>query len=94
MSKNLVIWKYELEQFSNILHVPKGAEALSAVNQHNKVVVYYKINTHELATEERLVKVIGTGWAPEHGGATGKFLGTVVTAGGALVWHVFEEGGS
>lgn len=80
-----------------VLELPKGAEIVHIGDQHGTgaALTFWFICDPAVAAEvgpveEHRFIVLGTGhgYDPENVGA---HRATVVTAGGALVWHVFEE---
>ncbi len=85
------IYKYPLALTDRqTVRVPLGALVLSVAEQAGRLCLWAVVDADEKETEERVIFVVGTGNPlPEDFGA---FVGTVVTADGALVWHVFEAG--
>ena len=83
------IWKYTLAigDFA-IVAMPIGAEILLVANQRDEVCLWALVDP--LAeTEERTFRIIGTGHGSE-GIDARSHIGSVLTMGGSLVWHVFE----
>ena len=84
------IWKYELPMQEDVyLQMPEGAEVLSVGEQHGRLCLWALVDDNA-CTEGRAFSIRGTGY-PADGVETQTHIGTVVTAGGALVWHVFEQ---
>lgn len=98
------IYKYDLNITDRqILQLPVDAQILS-IQQQNTTPVYgadgrpvlnntlqlWALVDPDAALEQRHFIIVGTG-NPMPDGAAGYHLATVVTAGGALVWHIFEE---
>lgn len=96
-----VIWKYtEQVEGEIVLTLPEGAELLHVADQIGDgrqldfwaLVPRYQ-SVERASTRERVLRVLGTGHGPIR---PRDLLGlahwqTVVTAGGALVWHVFLD---
>ncbi len=91
MSKR-VIWKWPVPiQGVVTLNVPRGTAFLSVAEQCGDVCVWGLVYP-DARMGCRILRVFGTGDAhPEEVFAGLRFLGTCVTAGGTLVWHVYEE---
>lgn len=88
-----VIWKYTLEEHVNDLALPKGYEILSVVEQHNNITLYCLVNPEEEKEDVQFL-MVGTGWnIPDGASDDMKFIGTVLTTNGLLVWHVFKSNG-
>lgn len=77
------------------LDMPAGAEVLPAPpgerNRGDQIELWARVDTDE-PFETRSFRIVGTGNPMP--GDCGSFVGTVITHAGALVWHVFEGGGS
>lgn len=85
------IWKFEL-QLTDVqsIEMPAGAEVLSFGNQHEKPVIWARVDPLALKVRHRFA-IVGTGRpAPEAG--QGRFIGTAQFHGGSLVWHLFDGG--
>lgn len=84
------IWKKVLlPQTVQKVEVPKGAEILSVMGQHERVVIWFRCNPDN-ALETRAIAIIGTGHeAPE--ASESRFIGTVLLENGNLVLHIFER---
>ncbi|PRY35364.1 DUF7352 domain-containing protein [Umezawaea tangerina] len=82
------VWKYELTTAVSRIEMPTGAVVLDVDEQYGAVAMWAWVNpAAELVT--RVFHIVGTG-TPIPDGAT-TFHGTALTAGGALVFHIFEE---
>ena len=88
------VYRYELELTDEpAVHMPIGAEVLSVSTERGHLECWALVDVpglpgHEPRTELREFRVVGTGNpAPDD---LGRFLGTVMELGGALVFHVFE----
>lgn len=86
------IWKYPLAVVDHqTIDMPTGARVLSVHEQHGQLCMWAEVNANpDGPTETRHVRIKGTGHPIEQGEMIGfKFLGTVLVAGGSLVWHVY-----
>lgn len=82
------IWKFRLAiTDQQTVKMPKGAQILSAQVQHESVCLWALADSGA-EPEERQIEIHGTGNPIGHQRLS--FIGTVQTAGGSLVWHVFE----
>jgi len=94
-STDRVIWKYtEPVQDWITLTLPEGAELLHVGDQIGSggqldfwALVPRMQKAYDPPTRERVVRVFGTG----NGAISIRELHGFVTAGGALVWHVFLD---
>jgi hypothetical protein len=68
--------------------LPKGAMILSVAEQNGKLCMWYGFDEDVTEAERRRIFVIGTG-NPVPDVPLGEFLGTVLSMGGRLVWHIF-----
>lgn len=95
----MVIWKKVLkDQVRQTIEVPKGAEFLSAREQHNTVCVWYKFDDKERgdvsgsaylhSLESREIIILTTGMSSDV--PVGRFLGTCSLNCGSYILHVFE----
>jgi len=81
------VYKYKLTAGENELKLPKGYQVLSVINQFDNIMLYCLVESEdEDSLDTTKVQVVGTGWEAPRGC---KFIGTVTTLDGALVWHVF-----
>jgi hypothetical protein len=85
------IFEYVLEiEDSQVLDLPKGSKILSAMSQRDEVVLYALVDDDVQTMHGHTIKIVETGHqfpdCQEH-----YYLGTVMTHGGSLVWHVFEH---
>jgi len=86
------IWKYPLQLTDvQLIEMPVGADILSVANQHNELCLWARVNPlADVAKRNRMIAIVGTGKpAPDPDSA--EFIGTVLTHGGDLVWHVFAK---
>lgn len=81
------VYKYVMDNEVAALDLPIGAQILHVAEQHDKTCIWAKVDT-EAEKEKRFFVVYGTGHRMMDG--EHKFIGTLLTAGGHLVWHVFE----
>lgn len=100
----ITVYKYEIDlraqerdeisEYSD-LQMPSGAELLSAGCQilSEVVAVWARVDT-DAPLKTRRIRICGTGHPapPSTFGNEGLHLATIITAGGALVWHVFDGG--
>ena len=82
-----IIWKYTLVHGHQTVTMPEGAEVLSVAMQGDRIMLWALVRPDAAPSPRRFV-VIGTGWKLPEG--EWRFLRTVLTDGGAFVWHVFE----
>lgn len=84
------IFKYKLlitdEQ---VLSLPLGSKVLSAIEQYDDVVLYVMVETEVKSERKVVIKIVGTGHPIDFNFQTFKFLNSVSTHGGRLIWHVF-----
>ena len=98
------IWKFKLEiTDEQILEMPKGAiftsvDKIAEPTQHSRFdredrLYLWAIVDSEARKENRTIYIYGTGQPlrPVHKNKK-DFIGTVVTEGGQLIWHVFHDG--
>lgn len=83
------IFKYPIEIIGEQdVEMPVGSEIISVHEQYDKLCLWAMVRPGT-PIEKKKIYVRGTGhefeWFNTH-----RFIGTVVTSGGALVWHVFE----
>lgn len=86
------VWKYPLEKrkdYQQVIPMPIGAQALSAVVRADEVVIYMLVDLKPAGgLEERTVYFYPTGvWMPVDEAL--QFVGTVLLYGGEIVGHVF-----
>lgn len=83
------VWKFTLdvtgEQF---VEMPADADLLHVAEQYGKLALWALVIPTGQRQVERRILVRGTG----HSVWPFPYVGTVVTAGGSLVWHVFDGG--
>ncbi|MCK8787655.1 hypothetical protein M0638_25130 [Roseomonas sp. NAR14] len=84
------VWKFVLTPKCTI-SMPEGAELLHVAAQGGEVCLWALVNP-ERPVETRRFRAFGTGHAIP-AGLSLRFVGTALLAGGALVFHVFEERG-
>lgn len=86
------IWKVELEiTESQAIELPINAKILCVKVQHDIPCMWF-INpdlNNDLATEYKTIMIYGM--SHTHMDIKGKYIGTVMTHGESLVWHIFEE---
>ena len=80
------IWKYPLEPGA-VVQMPAGAEVLCVQEQDGYACLWVLVDPRAPA-ESRTFAIYGTGHSlPDR---PGDYVGTFQSAGGALVFHVFE----
>jgi hypothetical protein len=83
------VWKYTLGKAINDLAIPDGGQILTVAEQHGQVTMWVRVN-RDAYVLPRTFYVVGTGTdIPD---APTVYRGTVITAQGSLVFHVFEGG--
>lgn len=89
--ETLAVWKFPLEiADSQTVTMPRASSIISAQAQGD-VPTLWALVIPDAPKVKRLIRIIGTGhefWA----GEPIKFIGTVQTHGGKLVWHIFDGG--
>lgn len=86
----MVVYKYILEGDESEIRMPERAELLHVALQGSRLCLWARV-AKDAKEVTRTVRVVGTGWDNR---ADGVYVGTVLTASGALVWHVFDLGES
>lgn len=85
----MTIWKFKLEiEDEQTVMMPMQAKVLSVAEQGGDLCLWAMVDPIN-RVEPRRVRIVGTGH--EMFWSEGKFVGTVLTEGGRLVWHVFVE---
>lgn len=83
------VWKFSIDLGSDEpVLMPKGAQVLHVDNQDGALCVWALVDPHAPKVARGFV-VVGTGHPVP--AFRGRFLGTVLFAGGALVFHVWED---
>ena len=84
------VWKYTLalDDYQDI-DMQIGAEVLSLDVQHNTICIWALVDP-EKGTEKRRFRIAGTGHPITDQRQLLNFIGTVMTADCALVFHIFE----
>ena len=83
----LTVWKKVLQPDTTEIEVPEGSEFLTAREQGNDVVVWFRCDPKAANVERRKIATVGTG----HGAPGWRYLGSAHLHGGSLVFHVFAE---
>lgn len=86
------IWKFQLDHRKQQVLMPEGAEMLSVGLQGGidaGSVCLWAMVDPDSPKVTRHIKWVGTGHPTE---GEGKFIGTVILEGGALVFHFFDLG--
>lgn len=86
-----VVWKFDLEIMDDqAVEMPEGAELLAVADQYGSfrdLTLWARVDP-DAEPERRVILICGTG----HPVGDEPHVGSVITAGGALVWHVFDGG--
>lgn len=91
MSSSRTVYKYVLPVEDTVeVIMPDGAEVLHIGDQAGTICLWALVDP-DAPRVSRWLRIAGTGH-PIAGAV--RHLGSVVTYGGALVWHVFEEAAS
>jgi hypothetical protein len=88
------IYKYQLKITDiQTVSMPKGAEILSAQEQHGEVCIWALVNPEEHWMIERTILIIGTGNPIDDDIDLEDyfFVGTVQCPRSVIVWHVFAH---
>lgn len=84
----IAVYKYNLPMDDYVtINLPRGAEVLHVGVQHGETQLWAKVDTGKPA-EKRRFRIAGTGHPLD--GDKLEFVGTLMLAGGGLVFHVFE----
>ena len=84
------IWKFPFNISDRFTYpMPVGAQILKVEAQANQPCIWALVDP-DAATGERTFRIVGTGHEFDPIGM--KHVATFTTAGGMLVWHMFEEG--
>lgn len=81
------IYKYPLDMGETKLSIPHSAKLVHVDAQNDQVCLWFEVHS-DRAHEERRFKIFGTGHAID--AQNWHHVGSVLTLGGALVWHVYE----
>lgn len=82
------IWKFPLPVTNRVVvEMPKGATILCVQSQGDGPCIWARV-TPAAPKELRTFNIFGTGHPLPNN--PGRYLATVQTHGGGLVWHVFE----
>ena len=85
------IWKYDIPVDGEVheIHVPGPAHFRHADVQNDPgvVSVWFEVESEGTGTHPIRYTVIGTGHKVP---GNGRYVRSMVTAGGALVWHLYE----
>jgi hypothetical protein len=85
---NKRIFKFHLFSHDEPIKMQQGAEILHVAEQHGYVCIWALVEP-EAPIVKRKIEVAGTDQLVSDGG---KYIGTIITSGGALVWHFFDHG--
>lgn len=84
-----VVWKFPLAPVTEqAVVMPAGAEILHVDEQDGRVCLWALVDP-DASLVEKLISIRGTGEPIDAEWKGPRHIGTVLTAGGQLVWHVF-----
>jgi hypothetical protein len=84
------IFKYPIEiTDAQVLVLPLGARVLSAIEQGDDIVVYALVEPTVEFKKNVEIRIAGTGHDIMFDLQKFKFLNSISTYGGRIVWHVF-----
>jgi hypothetical protein len=84
------IFKYPIEVVdAQVLVLPLGAKVLSAIAQGDDLVVYALVEPIVEFKKNIEIRIVGTGHDVTFDLQKFKFLNSISTWGGRLIWHVF-----
>lgn len=90
----MTIWKYTLAFVTEQkIEMPDCASILSCGAQNDQVQIWAMVDPDALQGtkgQKRTLFIVGTGHPLPRDHRDLRFIGTVQTAGGQLVWHIFE----
>lgn len=88
-SSLIAVWKFPLKiADEQTVLMPEGAELLHVAEQNENLMLWARVIPTGQREVRRMILIRGTGYSIW----TQPYVGTVVTAGGSLVWHVFDGG--
>ena len=85
------IYKYSIRQGTSKILLPKNADILCVKIQNDRPTLWALVDVDTEEREERVIRVLATGFDSVENPGTLKFIDTVLLAGGQLVYHVFEQ---
>lgn len=89
----MTIWKFPLViDGEQVVEMPIGAEILTVQMQHGFPFMWALVDP-EAGRESRTIRIIGTGhhFGPPVESLALRYISTIQTDSGLLVWHVFEK---
>jgi hypothetical protein len=90
----MTIWKYTLALLTQQqVEMPNEASILSCGSQNDEVQIWAMVDSTALAGtkgQKRTLFIVGTGHPLPRSASELRFIGTVQTHNGKLVWHIFE----
>lgn len=84
----MTVWKFVIADPETPVVMPEGAEVLHVGEQRGSVCIWALVDPAAPKVERRFVVAPTGGIVPPY---RGRFLGSVLYAGGALVFHVWED---
>jgi len=84
------IFKYPIEIVdAQVLVLPLGAKVVSAIAQGDDLVIYALVEPTVEFKKNIEIRIVGTGHDVTFDLQKFKFLNSISTWGGRLIWHVF-----
>jgi hypothetical protein len=84
------IFKYPIEIVdAQVLVLPLGAKVVSAIAQGDDLVIYALVEPTVEFKKNVEIRIVGTGHDVTFDLQKFKFLNSISTWGGRLIWHVF-----
>jgi len=84
----MTVWKFVIADPETPVRMPEGSEVLHVAEQRGQVCLWALVDPGARLVDRRFV-IAGTGHPlPPH---CGRFIGTVLLSGGALVFHFWED---
>lgn len=77
--------------YEQILEMPKSAKILAVKNQYERPTLWAMVDPADKETRRVQVYCVGTGQTITFPFASVRFLDTVLTSNGQLVWHIFVK---
>lgn len=93
----MIVYRYPIRSESSLvpglttLAIPAGARLLHVDIQDGRFCLWAEVPDKDAPTEARQVQILGTGWdLPFDPAGEARYINTVLTEGGAYVWHAYE----
>jgi len=86
----MTIYKFYLKlEGEQVIKIQANHEILSVGEQFGDLYLWVLVNPDEKLVDKKIF-IYGTGHLMEKDVTKNRYLGTVITEGGNLVWHIFE----